>query len=192
MYVSVYLIVDLVALNLEIQLSFSAEVILKQGWHYIDIFQIIIMILETQKISLNFNFSFRIICSYHFLSMEHRHINGNSYIILTLDNSYCFVSTPLALKTNQLMWKASRIRQSDKMIKRWFLTRYFLLQSLGSFTCLRIEQWVQDTFLLYIWRIWQTAESLFIKSPGLGLEPETSSCADEFLIHCTTHLPVGI
>ena len=69
---------------------------------------------------------------------------------------YLIVSMLLALKLDQLIWAATRGRCNDEMIRLSIHTRYSQFPSVGSFTCLSIEHWIQGTLWLYVTCDWQT------------------------------------
>ena len=88
-----------------------------------------------------------------------------------------YVSMLLTLKLDQLIWAAARGRHNDEMIRLRVHTRYSQFPNVGSFICLSIEHWVQDTLWLYVTcteillmkTIW-----LFFCSPLWGLHPGPS------------------
>ena len=60
----------------------------------------------------------------------------------------------LALKLDQLIWVATRGKCNDEMIRLWVHTRYSQFPSVGSFTCLSIEHWIQGTLWLNVTCDW--------------------------------------
>ena len=99
------------------------------------------------------------------------------------------VSMLLTLKLDQLIWAAARGRRNDDMIRLWVHTRYSQFPSVGSFTCLSIEHWVQGTLWLYVtcdWQAcWDFADEGHLKM--LGSPPwdrtQAPSAAGEWLNH---------
>ena len=99
----------------------------------------------------------------------------------------------LALKLNQLIWAAARGRRNDEMIRLWVHTKYSQFPSVGYFTYIITEHWVQGTLLLYVTCDWQSCWYLLMKVSGKLWVPQpgvdrTFSAAGEWLNHWTTLL----
>ena len=67
-----------------------------------------------------------------------------------------FVSVLMALKLDQLIWAATRGRHYNEMTRLWVSPHWHpQFPSVGCFTCLIIEHWVQCILWLYVTCNWQ-------------------------------------